>query len=302
MIRKLRDHARGIVMLEMLLCLMPVLLMFMATTQAAFFSVAHLVVRHAAQRGARTAIVVLEDSPANYDDEPCGHIASTPPPAQRATQELPTVSQVGTQFSDMIQTLVDREPTRLNAIRAAVYLPMALIGPALGRSAAVANSLGAAIDHGSLSFLTGGLLYNLVATAVTFPLGPASKARHTGDYGPTDQVTVRVTHLFQCEVPFAALFMCDTLLDLETGLPLTDAADAVGSAFRGDVDGAIAEVQRAQQVRERLTAQEAAMADLQDVELPLVQKLMALRGGRFVTIVGEATQQIHGATYYPRKP
>lgn len=261
-----RDQ-RGIVMLEMLLCLTPVMLMFMATIQASLLSVAHLVVRHAAQRGARTASVVLEEDPKYFGDSPRGRLHLASAASGESSRRLPTVAETGGSFTDMLRTLTDREPSRINAIRTAVYLPTALIGPALDRPMGDASSVSAAIDHHALSRFAGGVLYNLAATAVTFPQAPNSDKPHKSDYGPTDNVTVRVTHLFKCEVPIAAALICDRQYALHL-LP-----------------------------RER-----KAMSELKEVEMPALGTLLKFDSGRFATLRAEATLPIHGARYYARQP
>jgi hypothetical protein len=177
---------------------------------------------------------------------------------------------------------------------------MALIGPALNRPAAAASSLGAALE-GPLSHLAGGIFYNLAATAVTFPQAPGSETERTGDYGPTDDVTVRVTYLFKCEVPIAAALMCDRLYELSTGLPVDDLASGASSLWHGDARGALRDARRARHVRLRLQGQEQAMHELQQVEQPNLQMLLMLGKGRFTTIRAETTLPIQGATYYARE-
>lgn len=213
MMRALVTHDRGAVMAEMLLALPPVLLMFFVVAQSSLLSVGHLVVRHAAQRAARTAIVVLEDDPRRYGGQARGEIRPLSPPPVGVRDALPITSDNNTSMEQLARALVDRDASRLNAIRAAAYLPLSLIAPSvwlIGRNV----SLRGAIDHTPLGQLVSGLLYNFAGAAITFPSAPgADKARTTG-YGPTDEVTVRVTYLFRCEVPIAAAVMCDALVGL----------------------------------------------------------------------------------------
>jgi len=261
-------------MLETLLCLMPVMLMFMATVQASFLSVARLTVQHAAERGARTAIVVLEEDPKYFGDSPRGRLSMA---AGRSSSRQPSTTNGGSDFIGSMRALVRREPSRLNAIRAAVYLPLSVIG-------------------------TFGVLRNFVATAITFPQAPGSDRAHEGDYGPTDDITVRVTYLFECEVPLAAQLMCDKLYELHSGVPIDDTADAVVAAAKGEVWGSLEAARRARVVRLRLKGHERAMAELSHVEQPQAQWLLALNGGRFTTIQAEVTMPIQGAKYYARQP
>jgi hypothetical protein len=70
----LTSDARGVVLVEFLIALLPVLLLFLSVLQLAVLGAAKLVVQHAAVAGARSACVVLDDDPARYADEPRGAI------------------------------------------------------------------------------------------------------------------------------------------------------------------------------------------------------------------------------------
>ncbi len=289
-------HSRGAVMAEMLLAFPAVLLMFLAVAQSSLLSVGHLVVRHAAQRAARTAIVVLEDDPIRYGGQARGEISPLSPPPASATQALPITSNNNTSVEQMVRALVDRDASRLNAIRAAAYLPLSLIAPAVWLVGRVV-SLRGAVDHSLLGQLTSGLLYNFAGAAITFPSGPGAKKARTVAYGPTDEVTVRVTYLFRCEVPIAAALMCDQLGELLLGVSY-EGALGTWRGRRGLLSGA----QQSIQGQERITRQAQAMEDLKQVEAPALQKILALTPGRYTTITAEATLPIAGAHYYPRQP
>lgn len=294
MTRALLVHDRGAVMAEMLVALPAVLLMFFAVAQSTLLSVGHLVVHHAAQRAARTAIVVLEDDPVRYGGQARGEIQPlSPPPSSTA---LPITADNSTSVTQMVRALIDRDASRLNAIRAAAYLPLALIAPAVWLIGRVA-SLRGAVDHTPLGQLTSGLLYNFVGTAITFPQSPGAKKTRTSAYGPMDEVTVRVTYLFRCEVPIAAAVMCDELGELLLGVSY----GGLGAALQGE-RSVWSGVRQSIQGQERIKAQRRAVDDLKQVEAPLLQKALALTSGRYTTITAEATLPIQGAHYYPRQP
>jgi hypothetical protein len=260
MTRVLSAHSGGAVMAEMLAAFPPVLLMFLAVAQASLLSVGQLVVRHAAQRAARTAIVVLEDDPARYGGQARGVLQASSPPPTGAASVLP-ITRENTSVERLARALIDRDRSRLNAIRAAAYLPLALIAPAawlIGRP----ESLQGALDHSLLGQLTSGLIYNVAGAAITFPTSPGSEHVRTSAYGPSDLITVRVTYLFRCEVPIAAAVMCEALGGLLLG---------------------------------------AVKRDVRQVEAPALQALLALRSGRYSAIAAEATLPIQGARYYARR-
>src|SRR6187401_58878 len=64
----------GAIFVEVLVAIIPVLVFFFGLLQLALLYTARLVVRHAAQRAVRSAVVVLEDDPARFDDTPQGEV------------------------------------------------------------------------------------------------------------------------------------------------------------------------------------------------------------------------------------
>ena len=71
-------------------------------------------------------------------------------------------------------------------------------------------------------WLLGSLAYNLVGTAVTFPVEPGAAALHPPGYAFPDDaaVTVRITHLAPCVVPVARLLICDSYREIALGFPI----------------------------------------------------------------------------------
>jgi hypothetical protein len=72
--RRLAHDQRGVVLLELLIAVVPVLVLFLGAVQLALLGAAQLVVHHAAITGARSAAVVLDDDPARYGDDPPGSL------------------------------------------------------------------------------------------------------------------------------------------------------------------------------------------------------------------------------------
>jgi hypothetical protein len=68
-VKRLARDVRGVVMLELLIAIVPVLVLFLGAVQLALLGAAQLIVSHAAIVGARSAAVVLDDDPARYADD-----------------------------------------------------------------------------------------------------------------------------------------------------------------------------------------------------------------------------------------
>jgi hypothetical protein len=67
-IARLRRQTGGAVYVEFLIAFMPIFMTFMSIVQFGFVQIADMITKHAAVTGARAAIVVLPDDPANYAD------------------------------------------------------------------------------------------------------------------------------------------------------------------------------------------------------------------------------------------
>jgi len=68
--RLLVQDRRGVVFLEFLVAFVPVWTFFLCVVQLAFITHANLMVKHAADAAARSAVVVLPDDPNEYGGEP----------------------------------------------------------------------------------------------------------------------------------------------------------------------------------------------------------------------------------------
>ncbi len=74
----LRHDSRGVVYVEFLIAFFPLLVIFLGICQLALIASARLVVQHAALAAARSAIVVLEDSPDDFGGAGKGKLTEYP--------------------------------------------------------------------------------------------------------------------------------------------------------------------------------------------------------------------------------
>lgn len=197
--RRLYTETHGIVMMEFLIAMFPLMIAFLGCVQFAVLAVAKLTLLHSANTAVRAAVVVIEESsdlPGTpeggiYGDLEAGLLeVSNPDSSQGGVSESstldsvqPTQSKDGplAQLGDLF-TLVSRDDTRINHIRSAAYIPMLAISPdvfpdlkAVTESPfddvglwSKEDSVYRAIGDTSTR-LPGAFLYNLGALAVTFP-------------------------------------------------------------------------------------------------------------------------------------
>ena len=193
-----RANARGVVYMEMLMALMPLLLTFLGICQLAILYAGQLVVQHAASRAARAAIVVLEDDPKGYGKAPRGDLTeggsdSTLTLPEDMTQGTPSLGDYfGTEDqsdeTNSSQSTWGESPSawggtpasggesnsdedelagaRFGAIRAAAYHPLAVLGPP--PNALFERTLESEVASNSISrILAGRFLFNLGAASIT---------------------------------------------------------------------------------------------------------------------------------------
>ncbi len=329
---KPRHTQSGVVMMEFLIALMPVMLGFLGMCQFSLGAVGKLLVRHAAVVGARAAVVVIEESadvpgtPENvYEGLPAGELEldeENDDVAHDAGGLSSATNSAGSSLQDSLESMLqvlDRSRSRISQIRTAAYFPLLAISPD-----AISDGLGVFVgndqqnvrdafgDTGPLR-LVGAFLYNLGAVAVTFPTSPGSEEFRTEPYAHGDEVTVRVTYMFKCNVPFASLLLCDSGLALFSGISILDPAtlwrmrhltQAPPSridqldAWQRRVTGALDSLERRQ---DRVDAFGDRGEALDQVESPIIQSLLLLRpGARYMLIEAEATLPVQSAQYYPR--
>lgn len=259
-----RLEQRGVVSLEIVTCLVPLLVVFLCAVQLALLGVGRLVVTHAATRGVRAAIVLLEDDPENMGGAPRGNLDAAPGVGGPGKLGV----ALGKVLPGAISAPRPRGGARLQAIREAVYAPLAAISPApagllSGGSTTLHDAVGG--GAGALGRFAAGLLaYVRGATVVTLRAGPGS-AEVVSRVAPRADVTVHVTYLQQCSVPIAARLMCDGIATL------------AGDGRMG-----------ASPAARKLTA----------AENPALLLPSMLRGARFAVVEAEATLPNQGASYY----
>lgn len=257
-----RKARRGAVYVETLVCLVPLLTLFLCGVQLAWLGAGRLVVTHAAARGARAAIVLLEDDPARFGGAPRGDLAAPgtadSPGLRRTVQELaPPVVRKGVSASGD----GNRAGVRLQAIREAAYAPLAVLAPPprilwSGRNRSLHEAVGG--STGPLErFAFGYLVYGRAASAITLHAAPGDGAIVTR-VPPRADVTVRVTYLQHCAVPIAARLVCRRGRDLP----------------------------------------EEVLRDLSHVESPSTLRLLLLGERHFAAVRAEATLPNQGARYH----
>jgi hypothetical protein len=283
----LRSDTRGVVYVEFLIAFFPLLLMFLAVCQLALIASAHLIVQHAALATARSAIVLLEDSPDEFGGAKKGELTThpgeakaTPETALRAlgvdVPETSSSSWLGGTF-EQVSATADARPqqgARMQTIRTAGYLPLLALAPrpdTLGPSSD--PSLGDSLPAGFESRFSFGLRWSRAASVITLHDIPGTEELAAEPIDHTAPVTVRVTYLFQCAVPFVRALLCDTLASL-LALP----NPLLGGTAAGE-------------------ARAALVRRLQLAEAPgdLVQ--LAAAGSRFTVLTAETTLPNQGAAY-----
>jgi hypothetical protein len=305
--RRLLREQRGVVYLEFLFAIFPVLIAFFGFTQLALIITARIVVQHAATRAARSAVVVLDDDPERYDGAPRGQIVYR----EQSNQQTPSVSAPGVMSQALnmgggtsigSQQSSSRGGARLNAIRTAAYMPLGAIAPspdrlmrAFGMSSGSLGNLGA-----GARFLAGMLLYNRAAAVVTLRKEPGSKTVANVVPSRNFGVTVHVTYLYLCGMPFADLFLCDSALDLSGYGQVIGSVNTISDRLRsGDFIGAADEMG---QIDDRLGAAqeqfESIQQELRYAEAPEFLIPFMVSSARFKVIEGEATMPNQGACYY----
>jgi len=282
----LRDR-RGVVMIEFVIVLVPMMLFFFAVLQYGLTSAASLVVRHSAVVGARAAVVVFDDGNGAYGGADRGLIWDDGELSERAQK-----------------------------VREATYLPLAAVAPAAAHMVPGISSAHDGLGD-TLSRLFAHVVNRSAFIAVTFPTGPGAEGddfHRDAPYGPTEDITVRVTMLFRCMIPMASVFMCRRGTEILTGLPVDEIVGAVSSVTSGELFDAalkgdfnrVRELSQVDEARARAEGrggadQSQAMRELAYVDEVGLQWIGLLGARRFMILSAEATLPNQGARYYPRE-
>lgn len=309
---RLAKDERGAVYVEFLLVFLPVFLIFLGLVQASLLYTANIVVRHAANTAARAAMVVLDDDPAEYDDEARndmtgegGSEGSSSSSSNPLGGFLDMTGEGSTTTSSDEGDSGDLGGKRVAAIRGAAQVALLSLSPPLDNVVspqnvkAVSQAIGA--DASSTSRLAGAALYNQMAVAVTFPQRRGDNDNYRTTVGMRDPVTVRVSYLFSCAVPIVNRLICDSMVAIMTGVPLEALKDFQETV--SNEDSTFAQIQSAQHMldtrRTRLDDGKPGYEELEEAAMPSL-RYYTLLGGRYYVLRGEAVMPNHGASYaYP---
>ena len=228
---------RGAVYVEFIIAFFPLFLMFLAICQQALLATAEAIVRHAAYMGVRSAIVVLEDKPKNFDDAPCGSLSLGDPAKVTGIEDLVTVIGIATTsdatdlgriaYSQARAAIMPGNATeelqagaRMVPIRTAAETPLIVLAPSALENGSQDNSLARAIATSGGSQLNFALQYTKAATAVTLHDNAEDIALAKDPVDMNAPVTVRVTYAYHCTVPVVRALMCRSLSRLTNANPL----------------------------------------------------------------------------------
>ncbi|MCB9666539.1 MAG: pilus assembly protein [Myxococcales bacterium] len=278
---KLFREKKGVVYVEFLAVFLPVFIMCLAIIQLALLSAARLIIQHAAIRGARAAVVILDDDPKYY-----GGVARnclTGGSSGVVQSVMTTLAKIGnTQLPegmkpesfdklDQLQARASNAGPRFEAIRAAVYTPLLTIAPEpwqVWKKESIASAVGFYPESRLLS----GILFNQGVAVVTLP---SSETANDAQYSiaPDANVTVRVTYLFHCAVPLVSALMCKKM-----------SAILVDDDPEEDSDQA-------------LTHEQIISRELGHAEIPALQFMIGATGSRFKVFRVQATLPNQAAKY-----
>jgi hypothetical protein len=216
LMRGLLADSRGVVFLEFLVAFIPIWTLCLCTFQLALIAHADLIVKHAADAAARSAVVVLPDDPAEYAGERKMSVGRKPPTsggligtANEASYpyEVPRANEIVPALSSRLLRGVRR--SRFDTIRMAAQVPLIPLASTRFRThpdSSMRSALAGASSVAASFFL------GLSGVAVTFP-----GAQDDLVMGP--EVTVRVTYAYHCAVPLARQILCSSFdaLDGKSG-------------------------------------------------------------------------------------
>ena len=292
---------RGAVYVEFLIVFFPVFLLFLGICQAALIGAARFVVQHAANRAARSAVVVLESDPNDFGGVERGWISCGSASGSQLPQDLlrrfgfdvPGTSAVssssilappGCVASASSATGGGQQGARMAPIRFAAYMPLAVLAPLSawldGRKQE--GSLGDALAVSTQARLVAALLYNRAGAVVTIQAGPALDELAPEPIGSKAPVTVRVTYLYYCSIPVVRVLACKSLTDLAGSVP----ASLTGPRWFGAPHDT------------RTAAQRRLASFLALAEDPKLLARLDATGARFVVLTAETTLPNQGAAYY----
>ncbi|AKF05221.1 hypothetical protein [Sandaracinus amylolyticus] len=287
---RLARDTRGVAYTEFLIAFMPFFALVLGLTQLALLGQAHLAVRHAANAAVRSAVVVVDDDPARYGEQPRRELDPRARGGGGSNGLLRMIGATG---------ISRRGDARTRDIRLAAYVPLLAISPARSQifSSSQRQSIQRAVGTGDLSRAGFGMLYVLGASGVI-----VGERGRTTRYAQGDDVTVRVTHAYPCLVPLASRLLCDNWLELQSGIPITTSRDLLdrlrgGVAGPDDIREIMAAQRRVRAQRDRLRDSRDPLRDLDEAELAGLLWTTVATGTRFRLLTAEATLPLHSAPY-----
>ena len=289
-------HDEGAAYVEFLICFLPVFTMFLAMVQLGLMYAGKLTVGHSANRAARAAMVVLDDDPDRYGNDPENQLAYF-----GAGLEHTAIYGIGSILSywGVISSAPDSTDgngsARLRAVRSAASMPLVAMSPSLEQLSENKTVVRAVGGNAFGRLGTGVVLYNRAAVSVTFPESPGA-TRFKRSWGNNDRVTVRVTYLFHCGVPIVSKWMCHDYVELLKSVPEVILEQVVRRIAGDDVDRFNDLLARYRDVRGRDSLKNG-MEELGFAEAPYLLWPLLTEDSRFTILRAEATIPNHGAAY-----
>jgi TadE-like protein len=298
-LRELDD--RGAVYVEFLIVFMPVFLLFLGICQAALIGAARFVVQHAANRAARSAVVVLESSPDDFGGAPRGWVSRGSARGSQLPEtllrsfgfEVPSTSaDRSSSIWDPLASVASasnaigggQQGARMAPVRFAAYMPLAVLAPLADwlEPPKHEGSLGDALSISTRARLVTALLYNRAGAVVTIQAGPAQDDLAVEPIGRKAPVTVRVTYLYYCSIPVVRTLACKSLAELVGTTPMGMMGLHWLAAPRDT----------------RTVAQKRLASFLSLAEDPKLLARLDAAGARFAVLTAETTLPNQGAAYY----
>lgn len=261
---------RGVVYVEFLMSFFPVFLIFLSVCQLSLLTSASIVVGQAANQGARSAIVIVEDAPEHFDDAPRGSLSAGKANPEEAIESLLTALGNDDATDAPSPPEGPQHGARMTPIRTAAYAPLLALSPH-DRAWVEGGSLRDGVRSGFIENLGFALRYTRAATSISVHDYPESDWLAQEPLHQDANLTLRVTYLFQCSIPIIRSILCSPL---EHWIPATDEDEDEDEDDQTD-----------------LLAQSEAPGELTRI---------ASESSRFMLIVKEVTLPIQGAKYYGR--
>jgi Flp pilus assembly protein TadG len=172
---------------EFLIVIIPLLTMWLGLIQLALVLGVQLLVKHAAYKAARAAIVVLSDDfkGADYGNVPLNKIDSGKPGLETYKKAL------------------DNSKGRYNVIRNAARMVLAPVSVSVANM--TASSVKEAFGTGSVVDIASGALATDWQVVLTFL---DEKGKYCSSFSSRGVVTAQITFFYRCAVPIGAQLMC----------------------------------------------------------------------------------------------